>query len=124
MRPRRLIALRWVVRCVMMLALALRLLPAPAGAATADAWGGIPICHADPTGAEPAGSPAGKQDKTAHDCVLCPVCLTTALPFGLGAAAPALPGEPTVAALARPTPPATGPPVQRPTAAQPRGPPV
>jgi hypothetical protein len=65
---------------VVVLALALRLLPAPAGAATADAWGGIPICHADPTGAEPAGSPAGKQDKTAHDCVLCPVCLTTAPP--------------------------------------------
>ena len=124
MRPRRLIALRWVVRCVVMLALALRLLPAPAGAATADAWGGIPICHANPTGAEPAGSPAGKQDKTAHDCVLCPVCLT-ALDPALVAAHAAVAQAPTAWRAADDHAPSPAPDLARRTARHPaRAPPI
>ncbi len=110
-----------VVRALVMLALLVRVLPAPAAGLLVALPSGIPICHGD--GAAAPSAPDDRPDRT-HDCVLCPVCLTAgALPLLLAPAA-AVPPPSVTPSSARALPPATGPPHDAVAVVRSRGPPV
>lgn len=108
------------IRVLVLLALTVRLLPAPLSLVSAplDPLAGLTICHADDSTPDP-----GKPSKPAHDCALCPVCLWqphAALPgIGIEAPHPLLVHSGVVV-----WPPATGPPPTRLIVVHPRGPPA
>jgi hypothetical protein len=84
-----------------------------------DPLGNVPICHHD-DGTQPAQHTPGNP---AHDCALCVLCLSHALPLAILSPTPNLPLRQSAAIVrldaARPR----APPVYLVAAAQPRGPP-
>lgn len=110
------------VRTCILLAVLVRLVPGTVETMlrAVDPLGGVTICHVESDETTPVGS----DNRSLHDCALCPVCLTASLPL----LTPTVGQQPvrTVAVLASATatPPATGPPASRFVAARPRGPPV
>lgn len=108
------------IRVLVLLALTVRLLPAPLSLVLAqlDPLAGFTICHADDSVPAPA-----KPDKPAHDCTLCPVCLWqpfTTLPNTT--TEPPRPRFVTAGVIA--WPPTTGPPPTPIIVVHPRGPPA
>lgn len=112
-----------VAACVALLAMLLRLgsaaaLPLPP-AVTLDALFAGEICHAP--GTDQPSDP-GDQPTHAHDCELCPACLTFA-PILASGAPMVLPAPVMVAIRYIIPPPGAGPPAADPAFFQPRGPP-
>lgn len=109
------------IRVFLLLALTLRLLPAPLLVLLApiDPLAGMSICHSGtPAPNEPA-APAPH-----HDCTLCPVCVWPAQ-AALATAGAWSPAPPRVGTTLAGSPPqATGPPSPRAQIPQPRGPPA
>lgn len=109
-----------VIRVLVLLALTVRLLPAPLSLVLAqlDPLAGFAICHTDDSAPDP-----GKPGSPAHDCTLCPVCLWQ--PYAvLPGIDIELPHPLLVTAGMVVWPPATGPPPTRLIVVHPRGPPV
>jgi hypothetical protein len=84
-----------------------------------DALGNVPICHAD-GGTQPAPQNPGQP---AHDCALCVLCLSHALPMGVLSPTPTLPDPQSIAVVRLDAARARAPPVRLAASAQPRGPP-
>ncbi len=110
-----------IVRALVLLALLVRLLPAPAAVAVTVLPDAIPICHSDGT-AGPV--PADGRPTHPDACALCPLCLTVAQGAVLPTVLSAMPLPSVTAPSDAMPPPATGPPQPPRLAARPRAPPV
>jgi hypothetical protein len=120
-----------LVRAVVLLALLVRLLPAalPAqatasSAAIAALLDAAQICHAQGSATDAPSAPDMPAEKRAHDCALCPVCLTHAPLLAFSTTGPDEHAPLLRPAPAHAAPPATGPPAARFATPNPRGPPV
>lgn len=83
-----------------------------------DPTGDPPLCHAD------GGSQPNAPDQPAHDCVLCVVCVTHAVPVAILSPTPVFAPRVIVAAVRHPAARPRAPPLRPVAAAQPRGPPA
>lgn len=104
-----------LLRALVLVAVLARLVPMPPAMVLPFA---VPVCHSD------GGSDSVPERGKAHDCILCPVCLTAQVQAAVTSEAiPAAPIPPERAA-AWVSPPATGPPAAASVVPPPRGPPA
>jgi hypothetical protein len=100
--------------------IAVALMPLGPLAASLDPLANAPICHVDADAGQPAPAPP---THGGHDCALCVLCVSHALPMALLASAAALPDRHAVATVRLDAAQPRAPPVRLVAAAQPRGPP-
>jgi hypothetical protein len=105
------------VWCQILLLAMISLAPLGVGA---DPLGDVPICHADQGSQHPQQAPGHHT----HDCALCILCLSHALPMALLTSAPALPARQSIVMVRLDSVQPRAPPLRPIDAAQPRGPPA
>jgi hypothetical protein len=106
----------FAVWCQVLLLATISLAPLGAGAQSV---GNLPICRTY-DGSQPAQR---QPSHPAHNCVLCAVCVSSALPLGTLPPTPMLPDRQSVAGVRLKMRQPRAPPLQLVAAAQPRGPP-